>query len=551
MNSKPASSLSPVTAPTRSARVCVWAACLLAAAVALLRFLLARPVHFCGTPDACFYLGLAQTLSSEHRFQTRFLYDFQQLHPTLPNTGLEYWRPGVSLLLLALKPFGAVTLHASIVLTTLVGILLAAAAWHIAARAYADRRLALGSFALCLFLSPVWIGSASPDSSLYYGAAVAWFLALFSVHRQGLWQDLLALLCVCFAYLIRNDAALLIVPFLAVLWARWQEHRKRPQLQEAKQSDWPYALLLVAGFLLALAPMHLLYKGVLGTAFPSGTAQTIFLNDLSDFGRYRDPATLHTLLTHGARHLILFRIATLATILYRVPALMIGYPALIFLPGLFLRRDQEHLRGQVTYGNGDSVLQNLPDLRGPGTFALTVLLVYSFILPAIGGFSALRTAVGLMPLASVLVVVAIFRTARTARLAVWLIGGVVTANAIAGLMELRRDLGAANLIGDADRGEAAQLAALGADPARAVVLTGDPVQFSVTTGYSTVALPSNGLDAIAAAARDFHATHVILDSDHLPSSLAALEQQLQPVHSVTLPKEHGLILELPETATHP
>ena len=542
MNETPAPAHPSFPASRLPDKVCLWAAVLLAGLVALLRVALARKLSFCGTPDACFYLGMAQSLSSGHGFHAQFLYDFQQAHPTLPNTGLEYWRPGVSFVLQMLRPFGGITLHNSIALTTLVGIVFAAAAWHVAVHTYADRRWALGSFALCLLSSPAWVGSASPDSGLYYGAAVAWFLALFTVRRQGLFQDLLALLCVFFAYLVRNDAALLLVPLLAVLWARHRNARRTADPRNDSGTSLMYAFAMTMGFCFALLPMHVLYKAVLGTAFPSGTAQVLYLNDLSDFGRYHDPVSLHRLLGYGIKHLILFRVSTFATVVYRIAVLMIGYPSLVFLPALFLRDGAAFRRGAQ---------RRLPEFLGAGTFGVAALLAYTLAMPAIGGFSALRTAVGLMPLESVLVVVAIVWTARTPRLAVWLTGGVVAANAVAGVMEMRRDLPAANTIGAADRAEAAQLAALGADPAHAVVLTGDPVQFSVTTGYPTLALPSNGLDAIVAAARDFHATHVILDSENLPASSFELQRQLQPVRSVRLPREHSLILQLPQTATTP
>ncbi len=507
-------------------------AVLLATAVVVVRVVLSRRLSFCGTPDACYYLGMAQNLAAGRGFHARFLYDFQQAHPTLPNTGIEYWRPGISLLLLVLEPLGGVTLHASIVLTTLVGVLFSAAAWHMAMRTYADRRIALGSFAFCLLSSPVWVGSTTPDSGLYYGAAVAWFLALLTVRRQGWLQDLFALVCAGLAYGIRNDAAMLLVPLLTVLWMRQKEAGRSRG----------YAALMIVGFFAVLAPMHLLYHAVLGTAFPSGTARVLYLNDLSDFGRYHDPATLHSLLAHGMGHLVVFRLTTLLTVLYRIAVLMIGYPALVFLPGLFV--------------SGVGSLQaagsrRFPEVTGPLSFGLTALFAYTLVLPAIGGFSALRTAVGLLPLASVLTVVAIRRVCRDNRVAAWVTAAVVAASALAGAMEMRRDLPMANGIGAADRAEAERLAALGADPASAVVLTNDPVQFSVTTGYATIALPSNGLDAIAQAARDFRATHVILDSDNLPGTPADLMRQLHPLRSVTLPREHSLVLELPPDGAAP
>ena len=505
--------------------------------VAALRFATVRSLEFCGTPDACYYLGMAQTLSSGKGFYARFLYDFQLAHPTLPNTGIEYWRPGTSLFLLLLKPFHAVTLHGSIVLTIAVGILFAAAAWHIAMNTYGDRRLALGSFALCLLSSSEWAGTMSPDSGLYYGAAVAWFLALFTVRRQGLLQDVLALLCVCVAYLVRNDAALLLVPLVAVLWRRHQAaNRGAPGASPA------YAVAMLAGFILALLPMHMLYRHVLGTAFPGGTAQAFYMNDLGDFDRYNAPVSLHTLLSYGVKHLILFRVVTLTTVLYRILALMIGYGGAVFLPGLFARSAKATPDDPAVTR---SVFSTLPELTGGGSFLAVAVTAYTLVLPAVGGFSALRTVNSVMPLLDVLVIVAILRVVRTPRLAFVVATAVILTGAVSGVMDDRRNLASMETSGATDRAEAQKLAALGADPASAVVLTGDPVQFSVTTGYATVALPSNGVNAIVQAAHDFRATHVMLNTEDLPATLEQLDRQLHPVRSIVLPAEHTLILALP------
>ncbi len=528
----------------------------LAVLVVGVRLWMARPLTFCGTPDACYYLGMAQTLASGGGFHTRFLYDFQQAHPTLPNTGIEYWRPGISLLLMLLRPLGGVTLHSSVLITALVGVAFAAAAWHIAMRAYGDRRLALGSFALCLLSSSAWIGSLSPDSGLYYGAAVAWFLTLFTVRRQGLAQDILALGCAGAAYLIRNDAALLLLPLLAVLWMRRRNLSANGSDPARRHgSSVPYAIAMLLGFGVALLPMHLLYRAVLGTAFPSGTAQALYLNDLSDFVRYNEPVSRHSLLAHGIKHLLLFRIGTLATVVYRIAVLMIGYAALVFLPGLLLRNhDTSHGAGgnaEAYAGGEEAAAGSLPELTGAAVFFIAALLAYTLLLPAVGGFSALRTATGVMPLAFVLVMVAIRRVARTPRLATALAIAVIGANALSGLMDDRRNVATMNGTGAGDRVEAQGLAALGALPASAVVLTGDPVQFSVTSGYAAVALPVNGLGAIRQAAHDFHATHVIFNTEDLPATLQEVDRQLHPVRSTLLPAEHSLILALgPEPGDH-
>ena len=509
----------------------------LTAVVVALRLWMTRSLTYCGTPDACYYLGLAQNLAGGHGFQARFLFDFQQAHPTLPNTGIEYWRPGISLLLAALRPFGGATLHGSIAITTLMGVVFAAAAWHIAVCRSGNRRLALAAYALCLLGPACWVGSVSPDSGLYYGAAVAWFLALFTVRRQGLLQDLVALGCAGLAYGIRNDAALLLLPLLAVLWGRF---RRSAGTGATAGSSLPYAFAMLFAFVLALFPMHLLYRAVLGTAFPSGTAQTLFMNDLGEFEWYGKPVTLHTLLAPGLRHLLLFRAATLVTVLYRTAALTIGFASLVFLPGLFVKADGASgspLEGDREHG--------LPELTGPAVFFAATLLVYSFILPAVGGFAALRTTAALMPFVATLVIIAIYRVARTPRIAAALTVAVLLLYAVGGVMDDRRDVATMKGSGTADRAAGAQLKDMGADPRTAVVMTGDPVQFSVTTGYSTVALPSNGLDAIVEAAHSFRATHVILNVEAPPAPLPELHSRLHPLRSAELLTQGTLILALP------
>ena len=78
-------------------------------------------------------------------------------------------------------------------------------------------------------------------------------------------------------------------------------------------------------------------------------------------------------------------------------------------------------------------------------------------------------------------------------------------------------------------------------------MTNDPVQFSVTTGLATVALPSNGPAAIAQAAQDFHATHLIVNSDSPPEPLPLLIARVHAVHVDTLAPEHILVLRLPDS----
>jgi hypothetical protein len=506
--------------------------------VLALRLWFARHMNFCGTPDSCYALGVAQALATRHTFRVPFLFDLLSNSLHVPSTGLEYWRPGVSLLLVVLRPLGGVTLRGALVITALMGVVWALAAWHVAMRTTHDRRIALASYALCLVLSPGWESSLTPDPTLYYAATIAWFLALFTVRRQGLFQDLLALACVGAAYLIRNDAGLLLIPLLVVLW---QRHRlaleaRRHGRDAPDGTSARYIAAVIAVFFVALAPMHLLYKHVLGTAFPSGAAQALFVDDLSDFNNYGAPVSLHSLLAHGVKHLITLRAGATAMILYRVLALLLGYAALIFLPSLAVKRD----------GATTTVEQEvqLPEMAGPATFAVVILLVYGLVLPAVGVFSALRSSTALLPWVSVIVVVAILRAAKSKRIAAALAGAVIAAYVISGVMEDRREMGPMNAIGDADRAQAKALAAMGVQPESAVVMTADPVQFSVTTGYTAIPLPGNGLGAITNEALDLHATHAILDDEHLPGSQDVVIKELRPERVIAIPRQRVLLLEL-------
>jgi UDP-N-acetylmuramyl pentapeptide phosphotransferase/UDP-N-acetylglucosamine-1-phosphate transferase len=234
-------------------------------------------------------------------------------------------------------------------------------------------------------------------------------------------------------------------------------------------------------------------------------------------------------------HLVTMRVSATALIVYRVLALVLGYPALVFLPTLAAKRDRQANDGA-----------RLPEFAGPAAFGVTVLLVYCLALPAVGVFSALRSSTALLPVVSVVVVVAILRVARTRRLGVVLTATVMAIYLVSGVMDDRRSIDPMNQIGDADRAQANALIGMGAYPGGStLVMTPDPVQFSVTTGYPAIPMPGNGLDAITNEALDLHASHAILDGEHLPGSFTEVTARLHPVQIKTVPGQTVLAFELP------
>jgi hypothetical protein len=484
--------------------------------VTAVRIWFGRHVTFCGTPDSCAYLSLGESLSHHHGFTQRFLYQYQFVSTHLPSHGIEYWRPGISLLLLLAQPFGGVTMHSSIVVTNLAAIALSLAAWKIAVDTTADRRRACTAYLLCLVLPSIWSSSITPDSAIFYGTFAAWFLALFTVRFRSYAADAVAILCVAGVNLVRNDAILLFVPLIVVLWLR---HRS----DQPRSASPSYAVLVVICFFVAMLPMTFLQHAVLGKLHGGSTSHVLYLTSLSDLGRYGGPPlSLHTLLASGVGKLIKLRLTTLPAIVYHFLFLQIGFSV------LFL----------ATWGRwrkASSTTIALPETAGGLSFAAVLLVMYGLVLPAVGGFSALKSLTGLLPLLAVVIVVCIYNASDSPATAATLISTTILLYIIFGISQDRRDQTELNKTGTEDRLIATWLAAHGADPCRTLIMTKDAAQFSVTTGYAAIPVPSNGLLATEAAATDLHAEYILLDASDLTPTLASVQSTLHALHVDDIP----------------
>jgi len=498
--------------------------------VTLLRVWIAKHATFCGSADSCAYLALGESLSHHHGFVQRFLYEYQFASPHLPTHGIEYWRPGVSLLLLAAQPFGGVNLFSSIVVTSVAAIALALAAWKIAMDATGDRRIACAAYLLCLVLPAVWTASLMPDSSIFYGAFAAWFLTLFQVRFRSYLWDAVALLCVAGLNLIRNDTILLFIPLIVVLWLRRRSGR-------AQGASTLYIALMVIGFFAAMLPMMLIQHAVLGKLSASSTSHVIYLTDLSEFLRYGGPpVSLHTMLAFGIVKLIKLRIVTLPLIVYHLLFIHIGF-CLMFLVTL------------VGWRHRKPASASLPELAGGLSFALAVIVMYGLVLPAIGVFSAIKSLTGILPLAAVLIAVCIYNAVESSATATTLASMAVLLYVVAGVSLDRRDLTDLNRSGDIDRTVAAYLAAHGADPTRRLVMIDDPALFSETTGYAAIPVPSNGPAAIQAAIVDLRPDYVLFDQGELTASPAETQTTLHAIQIDQIPGTTIFALTL--TSPHP
>jgi len=464
-------------------------------AVLALRLAFARRVEFCGGADSCFYITLAREIVTRHDFLVDFVWNYQVPHVALPSPAMEYWRPGTSLLLDLAAPFGDITVRSSAAISAVFTIIAALAAADIAWTLTGDRWVSLSGYVIALCLPTFWTLALAADSAPFYGAAVAWFLALFTVRFRSRRRDLVALMCLSAAYLIRNDAILLGVPFAAVLAKRIGNQLA----SDTVRRQLPYTMGLVGGFVLALVPAHLLTYLVTGQPANSSIGTVLFLNDLADFSRYGDNLDFATWMKQGIRHLVVVRASVFLQIVHHLlvlfggPATMMALIAALF-GGLSNRR---------------AVF--LSNLIGPFSFLVAMVLVYSVALPAIADHAVLRSFTGLLPVLAALAAVGSAEIAATRRGFVALAAGVAAFSAIDGVDRARTQLDNGRKSLAEYRTEARIIEQASRPAGSALAMVRNPAVFTTTTGIRSVSLPTNGSLAVQAAARKFGATAIVTD----------------------------------------
>jgi hypothetical protein len=479
-----------------------------------IRLAFAGQVRFCGGADACFYFALAREIASRHDFLLNFVWNYQVDQVVLPSLAADYWRPGTSLLLLLAVPFGEITLRSDAILATAATLLMALAAADFAWSLTRRPRTTLLAYVIGLCLPTLWVIALQADSNVFYGAAISWFLALFLPTRRSVARDALAIVCLAAAYMIRNDAILLVVPFAAVLAQRVIDRRR------AGVAGRGYTLALVVAFVLALVPTHLLIRYMTGHFSSGSIFSVLFIRDLTDFSRYGDRLDFATWWAAGPATLVKERASVLVQMLHHLLMRFGEAATMLAFVGAAV--------GAIVRPRADFVRTVI----GPAAFLLSLVLVYGLVLPGIGDHSAQRSYTALLPIVAALAASGIEEIAPSR--AAWLALAIAAIgfSAVDGVNRARVAL-------DDGRKEQAQYDAeahfiRGAtpDPAAALAMVANPAVFTTATGIPSVSLPTNGPAAVRQAARDFKATAIVTDrwSDVLRNDkeLAAAPKQDAP-----------------------
>jgi hypothetical protein len=506
--------------------LCIGAALLATFLVLAVRLVFAARVEFCGGADACFYYALAKEMANQHDFLVNFVWNYQVDHVRLPSMAMEYWRPGTSLLLDLVLPFGGVTLRSSAIIATIATVIAALAAADLAWTMTRDRGITLLGYLIGLCLPAFWTLALSADSAPFYGAAVAWFLALFTVHSGSRRRDLLAILCVGAAYLIRNDAILLAVPFAAVLALRLSKQAASGTLRR----ELPYTIALAVGFVVALLPVHLLTYATIGRFTNSSIVGVLFFKDIADFSRYGSALDFATWMANGIAPLIALRLSVLAEIVHH---LLVRFGEPVTVMALMAVAFAATRRGRAEFAE---------ILLGPLAFLVSIVGFYALAMPAIGGHAALRSYTGFLPALAALAAVGIARVAAS-RLAFAALGvAIVLFSAMDGINDARNTLNEDRQTLAEYRAEAQIIGHAAGSAATAVAMVQNPAPFTTTTGIRSIPLPTNGLAATRQAIKDFGVTAIVADKWSEPLDLA---RGVNAQSTQDVPSTSKIVISLP------
>jgi hypothetical protein len=456
------------------------------------RLMVASRVEFCGWRDACFYYTLARQLADHHGFVLPFVWNYQVGDAQLPNPALQYWRPGMSLILALPSLFGRdVTLFSAAVLNVAATVLLSLSAAWLAWRALGDGVAALFAYVLCLTLSPLWTMPLTPDSALFYAVAAAWFLALVAVERGNLSVELLGVALIGVANFIRNDAVVLGAALAGILGVRLVSARGNDIGGELRRS-----VVLVIAFLAALLPTHLLLAAVNGHFLNSAIDRVIFLRSLDDFRHYGGALDFQTWIAGGVETLVKVRVAALVATGHNVFVLCGQFPTLLALLGAAIVAT----RRRRDYGGW---------FLGPALFFAALAGAYTIVLPVIADHAVPRSVAALLPTFAVLAVIAVREVTRSVRVQAMIVGAAALLGVVHGLDMARGMLDQFHDLRGEYLAEARLMEDANGKNRPLVAMVEDPAPFTATTGIPSVPLPSNGIVAVQQAIVRYGVTAVV------------------------------------------
>jgi hypothetical protein len=470
--------------------------------------------------DAYFYAVGGRRLAQGYGFTVPFLWHYLDLPSGVPRPGFLYWMPlpamlaASSIILLPWqgRPFLVVQLP-FVALSALLPVLSYQVAWRVAG----VRRHAWAAGLLTIFSGfffPFWTLPETFAPFAILGCLALWLAGRSQEQgeegaRISLGTSLLIGLLVGLAHLTRADGVLLlpVVAFAPVLPWLLRRGERRPRFTlGALRAILGYWVLVVLGYLLAMAPWFARNLSAIGALLPPAGAKTIWLRNYDDIACFGCDLSLRSYLDWGWRNILNSKLSALWINFQRFLAedcLVFLFPFAIV--GLYRLRRRLPFLLSVFYllalYLAHSLVFTFPGWRGGFFHSSGVLLPFLFAaamqgLDVVVGWVARRRrrhlnvqqARKVFTVAIVIAAVALSLYAASKTLPAW-------QGADVAYREIGLWLGAHDVSPDI------------------VVMVNNPPGFTYHTGLPSVVVPNGGVETLLEVAERYHVTHVVLDSN--------------------------------------
>ncbi len=484
----------------------------------MFRLVTALPLERAGYMDASYTQHVGGNLARGRGFTQDIVWNYLDGQKTIPQPSNLYWLPLPSLLAgISMTLFG-ISYRAAQLPFLLLSILPPLFAFYLARRMYARDDYAWMAGLLTAFSGFYTIYWVSPDNFTPFAVTADFallFLALGVAQRD--WKKFfIAGIFVGLSQLSRADALLLVLVAPILYFLNRQRIPSFPLL--------PSLLALTSGFALVLFPWLLRNYFAVGSLFAPGGTRTLFLLNYDEFFSYDvSRLTLERYLDWGIGNILASKFDALGFVLL---VLVFGVWQIFLAPfaalGFWKMRARVEMQAALMYlvllVLAMAFVFTFPATHGSMLHSAIALVAFGAVAvppgldAAITWFGKLRRRWNIALAQRVFrigaVALAIFFSVYLYAQGVWLAPGV---NATTPLWN-QRDIEYAAI----DR----ELDARGV-PNDSPIITVDPPSFINQTERRSIYLPTESVDAIFDAARQFDARYLVLQFDK-PATLRAL-----------------------------
>jgi 4-amino-4-deoxy-L-arabinose transferase-like glycosyltransferase len=491
--------------------------------------------------DSHYYYGSGRSLFQNHAFVEPFIWNYLDDPAGLPAPSHLYWMPLPSILVAAAQWILGPSFKAAqipfLLLAAGLPLISYATSWALSH----NRRHALVAGLLTVFSGffvPYW---TIPETFAPF--AVLGGLALYAIGRWtenpgARWWPLAIGLLAGLGHLCRADGVLLLlvaIPFTAAI-----RSSAGPRIRLSP------ALLLLAGYLLVMAPWFFRNWQVIGAPLSTAGTKTVFLRSYDELFSYGTPLTLERYLAWGWGNILRSKLAAgWANLQTFVAVNNLIFLTPLCLIGAWQMRRRRFLWPSLAFGvtlyGAMALVFTFPGARGGVFHSSAALLPAIFAVSMVGLDTAVKWAARRRP-----------RWNPQAATRFFSVGVVLLATGMSGFIYHGKVVGGGTWTDpDWNRTDAAMIAVgdwLQAQQAgQPVVMVGNPPAFNYHTGLQAIVVPNEGVERTLQAARRYGAAYLVLDQNR-PTPLTALYEgkqthpTLAPVWTAELGAPPGVVV---------